>query len=147
MIVMIASVTAADPAVGVVGVAASAVGEGEAEEWSGEEGDLAAALAVLRVDAQMGGHLCHPMLPTLDHLSSLLRLFARLSLVVRPEVYPRPCSRLQRSLAGECCELVDASLVELQKERAALLHSALEDWPQMWEVALRQVVLCGEVQC
>jgi hypothetical protein len=43
--------------------------------------------------------------------------------------------------------LVDASLVELQKGRAASLHSALADWLQTWEGALQQVVLCGEVQC
>lgn len=68
MIVTIASVTGAGLAAVVVGVAASAVGEGEVEEWLGEEGDLA-ALAVLRVDVQMVGHLFHSMLPIQDHLS------------------------------------------------------------------------------
>lgn len=68
MIVTIASVTAAGLAAVVVGVAASAAGGGEVEEWLGEEGDLAAS-AVLQVDAQMVGLLFHPKLPTLDHLS------------------------------------------------------------------------------
>lgn len=63
-----ATVIAVGLAAVVVGVAASAVGGREVEDWLGVEGDLA-ALVVLRVDVQMAGHLCHPMLPTLDHLS------------------------------------------------------------------------------
>jgi hypothetical protein len=68
LIVMAVFVTAAAPAVVVVGVAASAAGEREVEEWLGEEGDLA-ALAVLQAGVQMAGHLFHPMLPTSSHLS------------------------------------------------------------------------------
>jgi hypothetical protein len=68
MTVMTAPVTAAGPAAVVVGVAASAVGEREVEEWLDVEEDLAASV-VLQVDVQMVGHFCHPMLPTLGHLS------------------------------------------------------------------------------
>jgi hypothetical protein len=59
-------------------------------------------------------------------------------------VFGRSCSACQRFT---WTYPADASLVELRTGHEATPHSALADWPQKLEGALRQVALCGVVQC